>query len=92
MNLRKLIHNLLKALEWETVDQVRIAGVWPLRKNKPDRPFDDRLSVARCYFSHLNDLLTMKGEEGVVVGGHAERDAQVLSSTSVAEVNVKARL
>jgi hypothetical protein len=56
MNLRKLIHNLLKALEWETVDQVRIAGVWPLRKNEPDRPFDDRLSVARCYLSHLNRL------------------------------------
>jgi hypothetical protein len=43
---------------------VRIAGVWPLRKNEQDRPFDDRISVARCYLSHLDDLLTMKGEEG----------------------------
>jgi hypothetical protein len=41
MNLKKQIHDLLKVLESETVDQARISGVWPLRKSKQDRPFDD---------------------------------------------------
>ena len=27
MNLKKLIHDLLKVLEWETVDQMLITGV-----------------------------------------------------------------
>ena len=26
--------------------------------------FDDRINVAWCYLSHLDDLLMMKGEEG----------------------------
>jgi hypothetical protein len=58
MSLKKPIHDLLKlkVLEWETVNQVPIAGVWPLRKNEPDRPFDDQINVARCYPSHLDDL------------------------------------
>jgi len=63
-NLTKPIHDLLKVLEWETVDQVPIARVWPLRKNEPDHLFDDRINVARCYLSHLDDSLMMKGEEG----------------------------
>jgi hypothetical protein len=41
MNLKSPIRNLLKFLEWETVDQVLTAGVWSLRKNKQDPPFDD---------------------------------------------------
>ena len=49
MNLKKPIHDLLKVLEWETVDQVLIAGVWPLRENESDRLFDDRRTVAQCY-------------------------------------------
>jgi hypothetical protein len=64
MKLRRPIHDLWKVLEWETVDQVLIAGVWPLRKNEPDRPFDDRINDARYYLSHLDDLLMMKEEEG----------------------------
>ena len=51
MNLKSPIRNLLKFLEWETVDQVLTAGVWSLRKNKQDPPFDDRINVARCYLS-----------------------------------------
>ena len=46
------------------VSQVLIAGVWPLRKSELDCPFDDQINVARCYLSHLDDLLMMKGEEG----------------------------
>ena len=64
MNLKKPIHDLLKVLGWETVDQVPIAGVWPLEKNEPDRLFDDRINVARCYIFRLDDLLEMKGEVG----------------------------
>ena len=63
MNLKKPIHDLLKVLEWETVDQVPIAGVWPLRENEPDRPFDDQINVAQCYLSHLDDSWMLKGEE-----------------------------
>jgi hypothetical protein len=60
----KPIHNLWKILEWEMVDQVLlIAVVWPLRKNEPDRPFDDRIDDARCYLSHLDDLLMEEEEE-----------------------------
>jgi hypothetical protein len=43
---------------------VSIAGVRPLRKNEPDRLFDDRIKVERCYLSHLDDSLMIKGEEG----------------------------
>ena len=64
MNLTKPIHDFLKISESETVDQVPIAGVWPLRKIEQDRPFDGRINVAQCYFSNLDDLLMMKGEEG----------------------------
>ena len=64
MNSKKLIHDLLRVLEWEMVGQVLIVGVWPLRKSEPDHPFDDRINVAWCYLSHLDDLLMMKGEEG----------------------------
>ena len=64
MNSKKPIHDLLRVLEWEMVGQVLIAGVWPLRKSEPDRPFDDRINVVWCYLSHLDDLLMMKGEEG----------------------------
>ena len=63
MKLTKPIHDLRKTLEWETVDQVLIAGVWPLWKNELDHPFDDRIGGEYCYLSHLNGLLTMK-EEG----------------------------
>jgi hypothetical protein len=63
--LTRPIHNLWKILEWEMVDQVLlIARVWPLRKNEPDRPFDDRIDDARYYLSHLDDLLMMEDEEG----------------------------
>ena len=64
MKLTTPIHNLWKILEWEWVDQVLIAGVWPLRRNVPDRPFDDRTNVVRCYLSHLDDSLMMEEEEG----------------------------
>jgi hypothetical protein len=64
MNLTKPIHDLLKISESETVDQVPIAGVWPLRKIEQDRPFDGRINVAQCFLSHLDDSLMMKGEEG----------------------------
>ena len=63
MKLTKPIRNLWKILEWETVDQVLIAGVWPLRRNVLDRPFDDQTNVGRCYLSHLYDLLMMEEEE-----------------------------
>ena len=41
MNSKKPIHDLLRVLEWEMAGQVLIAGVWPLQKSEPDRPFDD---------------------------------------------------
>lgn len=63
MKLTKPIHSLWKTLEWETVDQGLIAGVWPLRRNEPDRPFDDRINDEQCCFSHLDDLLMMEEEE-----------------------------
>ena len=67
MELRKPpIRSLWKILEWETVDQVLIAGVWPLRKNEADRPFDDRINDVRCYLSHLDDLLMMEEGENPV--------------------------
>jgi hypothetical protein len=65
MKSTKPIHYLGKILEWETVDQVLISGVCPLRKNEPDCPFNDRIDDARCYLSHLDDLkLLMMEEEG----------------------------
>ena len=64
MNSKKPIHDLLRVLEWEMVSQVLITGVWPLQKSEPDCPFNDRINVARCYLSHLDDLMMMKGEEG----------------------------
>ena len=64
MNSKKPIHDLLRVLEWEMVGQVLIAGVWPLQKSEPDRPFNDRINVTWCYLSHLDDLLMLKGEEG----------------------------
>ena len=39
--LRKSIHGLWKIWEQEIDDQVLIAGVWPLRRNERDRPFND---------------------------------------------------
>ena len=61
--LRKPIHDLWwKILEWERDDQVLIAGVWPLRKNERDRPFDDRINDVRCCLSHLDDLMMEEGE------------------------------
>ena len=91
MKLTKPICNLWKILEWEKVDQVLIAGVWPLRKNKPDRPFD-----ARCYLSSrwfVDDggggrtLLsacwsryTSRGER-VVVGAGLEKTGTALTRT-----------
>ena len=62
MSSKKPIHDLSKILE-ETVDQVLILVVWPLRKSEPDRPYDDRINVARCYLFHLDDLSMTKGEE-----------------------------
>ena len=44
----------------ETDDLVLIAGVWPLQKNKPDRPFDDQINDVRCCLSHLDDFLMMR--------------------------------
>lgn len=38
-------HDLLKVLEWETVNEMPKAGVWPLQKNEPDRLFNDRINV-----------------------------------------------
>lgn len=59
--LRKPIRDLWKILEWKMDDQVLIAGVWLLRKNELDRPFDDRINDVRC-LSHLHHLMMM--EEG----------------------------
>ena len=50
-------------LVWTTVDQVPIAGVLPLPKTEPDRPFDDRINDVRCCPSHLDDSLTKGGGE-----------------------------
>ena len=59
MKLTKPTHDLWKTLERETVDQVPIAGVWPLRKNELDRPFGDRINDGQCYLCRLDDLLMM---------------------------------
>jgi hypothetical protein len=68
MKLTKPIHNLQKTLEWETVDQILIAGVWPIQQ-KNELDCDNQLNdePEQCYHSQLNDLLLMKEEDGKLV-------------------------
>ena len=63
MKSTKQIHSLRKASEWERVDQVRIAEVWPGQKTELDRPFDDRINDGQDYLVRLDGLLKME-EEG----------------------------
>jgi len=63
MKSTKQIHNLLKNLIWEMVEQVLKVEVEPLRKSELDRPFDDRIIDEQRYLSHLGDLMMMEEEE-----------------------------
>ena len=49
MKLMMWIHNLWKIMEWETVDQVLIAGVWLLQRDILDHPFNDQTNVKESF-------------------------------------------